>query len=216
MRARIVKPAAEFLVLAVVAAGCTSERNGNPVVEPGTTTNGSPGTTNPSTSVSPTEDQTSGAPRVSDPLDASKFLTQPCAVLTQAQLTVFSVSRPGKPDTEGAVAKNAGPGCVWHTGAPLDSTISIGFMTGNKKGLSDTYRGRSRFEYFEETTVDGYPSVFNDIVEGRPSGQCNLVVGISDTLTFLAREEGRLVGQAVCDRAKQVAAAVIATLKASA
>jgi hypothetical protein len=64
--------------------------------------------------------------------------------------------------------------------------------------------------------VDGYPAVFNDLSDYRPRGDCNITVGISDTLTFRAREGAGPKGQAVCDRTKQVAAAVIATLKASA
>lgn len=92
----------------------------------------------------------------------------------------------------------------------------MSFLTGNKKGLSDTYRGRSRFKFFEETTVEGYPAVFNDPTDERPNGNCNITVGISDTLTFRAREGGGPAGQAVCDRTKQLAAAIIATLKASA
>jgi hypothetical protein len=135
-------------------------------------------------------------------------------VLTQTQLDGFGVSRPGEPDTDSEIAKASGPGCLWHARPEVNSTIGISFLTGNKKGLSDTDRGRSRSTFFEETTVEGYPAVFNDPSDGRPHGDCNITVGISEMLAFRAREEGGLVGQAVCDRAKQVAAAVIATLKA--
>ena len=196
--------------MTVVVAGCTSERNGTPVDGPTSEQSGE----NPSTSVSPSDGETYGAPRVSAPLDATKFLPKPCEALSPVQLKGFGVSKPGEPTTTGAVAENAGPFCTWHADSAVDSTIGVGFLTGNKKGLSDTYRGRSRFKFFEETTVDGYPAVFNDLSDGRPDGQCNVTVGISDTLAFRAREEGGLVGQAACDRAKQVAAAVIATLKA--
>jgi hypothetical protein len=214
----MLRTAAVLLVMAVVAAGCTSERNGTPIVEPDSTnTSSKPPGNNPSTSVSPTTDETYGAPRVSDPLDATKFLTQPCAVLTPAQLAQFSVREPGEPDTDSEIAKNSGPGCLWERqDTPLGSTLDMSFLTGNKKGLSDTYRGRSRFKFFEETTVEGYPAVFNDLSDGRSNGNCNITVGISDTLTFRAREGGGPAGQVVCDRTKQVAAAIIATLKASA
>lgn len=160
----------------------------------------------------PPRDQTYGAPRVSNPLDASKFLTQPCAVLSQTQLAHFDIRRPGEPDTESAVAREAGPRCVWYTEGGI---FGMGFLTGNKNGLSDTYRGRSRFNFWEETTVEGYPAVFNDPSDGRPAGACNLTVGISDTLTFRALDNSGRTGQAACDRTKEYAAAIIQTLKAS-
>lgn len=205
MRIQMVRATVAVVLAAGVATGCTSKQNGSATAEPDPT-----GT---SSSV-PTNEDTYGAPRVTQPLDATKFLSQPCAVLTQAQLDSFGVSRPGEPDTDSEIAKVSGPGCLWHARPEVNSTIDMSFVTGNKKGLSDIYRGRSRFKFFEETTVDGYPAVFNDPSDGRPHGDCNITVGISDTLAFRAREEGGLVGQAVCDRAKQVAAAVIATLKA--
>jgi len=61
--------------------------------------------------------------------------------------------------------------------------------------------------------VDGYPGVFAGLDDGRAQGSCDIAVGISDTLTFRASEQGGRKGQGSCDRAKQVAAAVIATLK---
>jgi hypothetical protein len=128
----------------------------------------------------------------------------------------FGISQPGKPTTTGATAERAGPFCTWTADPAVNSTVGVGFLTGNKNGLSDTYRGRSRFGYFEETTVEGYPAVFNDLDDGRPSGICNITIGISDTLTFRATEQGGRKGQASCDRAKQVAASVITTLKAGA
>jgi len=191
------------LVVGGVAAGCMAKQNGSPTVG-----------SDPTGTSTSTQGETYGAPRVGSPLDAARFLSQPCAVLTQAQLEGFGVSRAGEPDTDSEIARASGPGCLWHARPEVDSTIDVSFLTGNKNGLADTYRGRSRFKFFEETTVEGYPAVFNDPSDGRPHGDCNITVGISDTLAFRAREEGGLVGQAVCDRAKQVAAAVIATLKA--
>jgi hypothetical protein len=151
---------------------------------------------------------------VAVPLDATGFLTEPCTVLSQAQLATFDVSRPGIPTTTGAVAEHAGPYCSWHAATELASTIGVGFITGNKNGLSDIYRGRDTFGYFIPTTVEGYPAVFADGSDGRESGRCSLAVGISETQLFRATEQGRLDAQGSCDRAKQVALAALATLKA--
>jgi hypothetical protein len=192
-------------VVAATLVGCSTAQEGQPIGPSNTSTEQ---TTSPAS-----EDQTYGAPRVSNSLDASRFLTRPCDVLSQTQLTSFGVSRLGKPDTDSQIAKQVGPGCTWNADPEVNSTIGVGFLTGNKRGLSDTYRGRSQFDYFDETTVDGYPAVFADGTDGRPAGRCNITVGISDTLAFSASEQGGRKGQDSCDRAKQVAAAVIATLK---
>lgn len=138
-------------------------------------------------------------------------------MLTPAQLVEFTVPEPGTPDTDSAIAKNAGPGCEWWRRDTEDgSVLGVGFLTGNKNGLSDTYRGRDRFDFFEETTVDGYPAVFDDFTDGRSRGDCNITVGISDTLTFRVREGAGPKGQIICDRTKQLASAVLTTLKAGA
>ncbi|MBP2331015.1 hypothetical protein JOF56_011400 [Kibdelosporangium banguiense] len=92
--------------------------------------------------------------------------------------------------------------------------MGVGFLVGNKNGLSDIYRGRDRFKgYFEPTQVDGYPAVFSDSGDYRSQGTCGIAVGISDTMTIRVSEQGRL-GVKSCDRAKQVASMVIQTIKA--
>jgi Protein of unknown function (DUF3558) len=192
-----------LLVILVLVSGCTSESSGTPIGRRAT---------EPQTS-----EEAYGAPRVSDPLDVTGFLERPCAVLTPKQLAEFSVRKPGESDTESAIAKHSGPGCAWwREDTEEKSVIGMSFLTGNKHGLSDTYRGRDRFDFFEETTVDGYPAVFDDLTDGRARGDCNITVGISDTLTFRAREGGGPEGQIICDRTKQLASAILATLKAGA
>jgi hypothetical protein len=166
------------------------------------------------TTTTSSADPSDGVPGVADPLDATGFFAEPCTVLSQVQLATFDVSRPGVPATTGAVAEYAGPFCSWHAATELASTIGVGFITGNKNGLSDIYRGRDRFGYFIPTSVDGYPAVFADLSDGREAGRCSVAVGVSETQMIRASEQGRLDAQGSCDRAKQVAAAALATLKA--
>lgn len=207
MKPRVLVTGSVVSVTVAVLAGCTTGVAGTAVPD-------SADPTASESTVPTSEPDTYGAPRVDDPLDASRFLTDPCAVLTRAQLTGFGVSKPGEPDTDSAIAVHSGPGCVWVAESEVNSVIGASFLSGNKNGLSDTYRGRDRFDgYFEPTTVDGYPAVFNDIGDGRPQGDCNITVGISDTLTFRAAEHGGRDAQGACDRATQVAAAVIQTIK---
>ena len=150
-----------------------------------------------------------------DPLDASKFLTDPCAVLTPAQLAEFGVSTPGRGDTDSKIARAAGPICTWTADTEIPSVIGVTWQSGIKKGLAHLYEVRDRWEYFEETTVEGYPAVFNSALDNRDGGDCYISVGVSDTLTFNASETGRLDAEGACARAKQLAAAVIVTLKAN-
>jgi hypothetical protein len=213
MRAQVMLTVAAVIVV----TGCSTAVGGQSTPRPGVGTERSTSSPGSSSSGSlPSGDNTYGAPRVSHPLDAARFLVQPCAVLTPDQLTSFGISKPGKPTTTGAIAEQAGPFCTWTADPEVNSTVGVGFITGNKNGLADAYRGRATFSFFEETTVDQYPAVFADGVDGRPSGTCSIGVGISDTLMFRASEHGGRKGQGSCDRAKQMAAAVIATLKAGA
>jgi hypothetical protein len=195
----------------VVVAGCSSVEAGQPTAPPGVSTSES--ASPPESSTRPSEDNTYGAPRVTVALDASRFLPRPCDVLTPTQMKTFGISKPGEPTTTGAIAEKVGPFCTWTADREVDSTVGVGFIAGNKHGLSDIYRGRSRFKYFDETSVNGYPAVFADTVDSRAQGVCDIIVGISDNLAYHALEEGGRKGQGSCDRAKQVAAAVIATLK---
>jgi hypothetical protein len=150
---------------------------------------------------------------VDDPLDASRFITDPCAVLTREQLDGFSVGGLGIPTTSGGVAKYAGPFCSWHADPELDSTMAVGFITGNKNGLADMYRGRERFEDFRPVEVDGYPGVFANSPDLRASGSCDLAVGVSGTLMIRASEQGQLDAHGACERAVQVARAALKTLR---
>jgi hypothetical protein len=201
---------AAAIVLAV--AGCTDSRAGTPVSD-GTTTIADPtGSTAPSSTPGSTERY--GAPPVATSLNATKFLSQPCAALTSPQLQILNLPAQGKSDTDSAVARNAGPSCKW-SNIDTSTGIDVQFVTGNKNGLADVYRTHEEGKwkaYWEETSVAGYPGVFADVTDLRPRGSCNLFVGISDTLAFGIGTTGRLKEQS-CDLAKQVAAAVVETLK---
>lgn len=182
--------------LAVVAAvtACTTTADGTPHPEPGG-----------ESSESSTDEEE--APRVADPLDASAFVAAPCSTLTAAQLQTFAVNPPGNARGE----ESGTPGCTW---LGEGGSIGIGWLTSNKHGLSDTYRGGAELNaYFIETTVDGYPAVFADSIDSRADGYCGIVVGVSDSLTFYATESGRLDAEGACARAKQVATAAIATIR---
>jgi hypothetical protein len=145
---------------------------------------------------------------VTDPIDAAKYIVNPCAMLTPSQIAAFGFEGPGEP-RQGARAM-----CTWHTVGSHEG-INISFTT-NKMGLTDTYRTYVRLKdsaYWEPTTVAGYPGVFESVSDGRADGDCDLVVGVRDDLSFGIRSSSSKSG-AGCDRIKEVAGAMIATMKA--
>ncbi|OLF07535.1 hypothetical protein BLA60_26810 [Actinophytocola xinjiangensis] len=197
-RAPLIRAAATTtLLVALVASGCSSEAGGSPVPTGGADT---------STSFA------DEAPRVVDPLDVSRYLTEPCETLTTDQLTTLDIPGSGTPETTGAIAENAGPFCSWSSSTTSDA-VTIGFLTSNKGGLSDNYRAQREFDYFEPTTVDDYPAVFTERLDRRPTGTCNIVVGVADDMAFRATANTDLDARGACERAKQVAAAALATIR---
>jgi hypothetical protein len=109
----------------------------------------------------------------------------------------------------------SGPSCSWRNSETLVS-VAISFITGNKNGLADIYRGRAQGQfpgYWVETTVDGYPGVFAGLVDGRQVGICELSVGITDPLTILVVRQDR-TGEKSCDQAKVAASMTLKTIKA--
>jgi hypothetical protein len=210
----LIKVSAGIAVAVVLAAGCSDKQSGTAL--PATTTGGD-GTGTSTGGTAPTTTPSGGAPTVKDPLDASKYLSQPCAILSATALTGLNVSKPGVPNGNGPVAQSAGPYCTWNTDdQPVNQSYGVGFLTGNKNGLSDTYRGGKKAfpGYFEPTEVNGYPAVFNDLTDDRSNGSCNITVGVSGSLAFRVGIEGsKDTGAKSCDLVKQVAATVIQTLK---
>jgi hypothetical protein len=211
----LIKASIGIAVAVVLVSGCSDKTNGT--ATPATTGGGGETTTTTTRGSTPTSGGGgSSAPKVNTPLDASKFLPQPCTALSATALQSFKITKPGTPDVDSELAKTAGPSCSWRNDSqPISWGYNVGFLTGNKNGLSDTYRGRARFKgYFEPTEVDGYPAVFNDLNDSRDKGTCNMTIGISDTLAFRVSvtldPDG---GTKSCDESKKLASAVIQTLK---
>jgi hypothetical protein len=194
-------------VIVAVVVGCTETAAGNPGPTSG---GGEPSGSGPPSAEEPDRN---GAPSVSDPLDADRFIADPCAALTQEQVAGFGFTGPGTPQTEGAIAEQTGPGCIWQGTAEEVGTIGVTYLTGNENGLADIYGTQDRYEYFIETTVSGYPAVVSDTVDARGSGACGISVGVSNSLVVRVLEQGDLDPVGACERVEQVAAAVVETMQ---
>lgn len=190
-------------IAALALAGCTAEP-GTPVPTD------APSASAPTSK--PTNDGANEAPRVKDPLDAAKFIESPCSLLTAQQATKFGLESEGTQE-DGTKA----PFCSWGSRDGGREDYSVGFKPGNKKGLSDNYRANKdgAWAYFEPTTVSGYPAAFEDTGDRRDKGYCGLVVGVRDELIFAVTSQGG-PGREACDKVKEIAGEVIATMKAGA
>jgi hypothetical protein len=195
------------LLVAVTAlglAGCTSP--GTPV--PSQTSTSAASTTSSASGSS--SNSANGAPRVANPLDVTKFIAKPCALLTASQVASLGLTGSGNPQT----ASSGNEMCSWHSADDRED-YTISFLPNNKGGLSDNYRANKdgQWAYFEPTEVADYPAVFNDIGDRRDRGSCTIVTGVRDELTFRVAS-ARTPNQKGCEKVKEIAGQVITTLKA--
>ncbi|WP_169515761.1 DUF3558 domain-containing protein [Amycolatopsis nigrescens] len=189
-------------VALLVLTGCSQEAPGTPGAQPSAA--GSTGQSLPSTG-------NSKAPRVANPLDASKFATDPCTSLSQARLQNFGVQGSGRP-----TQSEDGVGCGWTFGANGAIGAGVSYIPKVENGLNNAYALNDANVYskgyFVPTEVDGYPAVYNGLVDQRAQGACEMAVGISDKSIFVVRLTDR-PGKDVCKAAANFAEAVVQTIK---
>ncbi|UKD54000.1 DUF3558 domain-containing protein [Amycolatopsis sp. FU40] len=174
-----------------------------------------PGTPTPATSESSAAPSStaSNVPRVTSPLDATKYEQNPCALLSQAQATQLINSVRNR-QAAGAVA----PICSWYDAD--GNSVGLGLLP-HQGGLASAYQHQdSQSGYFEAIPdIDGYPAVLSGTTDSRKSGGCQAIVGITDDETFtssiLLQPQSPLY-QDPCSLAVKTAAAAITTIKAGA
>lgn len=196
-------------VSAALATACTTTTGGT----------ASPSTAGPSATDEPSADP--DVPKVSAPLDASKYLTDTCAIVPQDVLTSLRYTDPGVYQAKGDTAfTEAGPSCAWKLrgeGIGLSVTIATGNRdrgAGGLAGLYAGYRNHTLIRFLERAPdVEGYPAVYYGPLDERPAGSCGLGVGIADDLTFDVYAQGYQGADDSCGAAEQVAASIIKTLK---
>ncbi len=192
------------LALAVTTTGvvgCSSGTGGTAV----------PTTDTPTTSVPSRSSTPSSAPKVADPLDASKFVAAPCLSLTTSNVVSIDVTNP----ISGADTDANGSGCTWS--GESGGGLSVSWVTANTNGLSDLYVKQSTYAYWQPTTIAGYPAVYGDALsDGRSQGDCVLNVGVSDHLAFFVQYTNSTKAPESCTLASQAASDVIANVKGGA
>lgn len=198
---------AALLPLALLA-GCDGGEPGTP-----TATNTGAPTSAPGTTPTTPSAAAGKAPTVTNPLDASAFVADPCKSLADAQRNDFAMDK-GTLESE---AKD--PICSWRSG-PSKVSIGVWYVDEYPDGLNHVYQqndaGFWKEGYFEPTEVSGYPAVFVDIGDGRPDGMCVLSVGVRTDLYFTVHVGLNTQGDDGCVAAENVAAAVVETIKGGA
>jgi hypothetical protein len=194
--------AAATALAALALAGCAQTTTGS----------ANPTTVTPSSATGSAPSQSSAkAPAVKTPLNASKFIEDPCLTLTQAQQQQFEGTKAGR-----RVDSAFGVGCSWNLGANESTGTSVNFIPTVTNGLTHLYEQNSagffKSGYFQPVEVEGYPAVYNDGTDNRPGGKCGLSVGISDTTYFDVLIQGR-TGTDGCKAAVNVAKAVLQTIQ---
>jgi hypothetical protein len=195
--------AAVRAAVAVASAGCGSAG--------GQADAGGPAGAGPTTTPAPSSPT---APPVTNPLSVGHFIDHPCGLLTTEQAKAIGATEPGESDHAGDTS-GIGPGCNWHNEATVAS-FGVGIITGDENGLDDIYRANQDpdyFAYFEPTTVKGYPGVFTAEKGARAHGACGLVFDVTGHSLLDAEYYGSRETKQPCAKAKQIAAAVIETIK---
>lgn len=147
--------------LALLAAGCSTHVDGSPAPVTGVSAA-------PSASVPP------GVPTVANPLDASRYLKEPCAALTSVQVSQLGITTQPKPMPGDAL----GPSCTWNGFDEAGLSVGGRFLS---RGLSNLYaqHAQGQVPFFQPVAdVSGYPGVLTDSLDAQPQGKCDMVVGL--------------------------------------
>lgn len=149
-------------------------------------------------------------PNVGDPLDAERFGTDRCALLTGAQATNLGFETPGHQEP-GVAPTGSYPTCSWQS--KDTDALHVGFLPASTDGLAGLYKRKDEFEYFEPTWLRGRPAVFTDQFDYREHGQCGIAVGISDRLTLYVKIVYFDPMPTPCETTERAANAVIRTIE---
>ncbi|WP_176218249.1 DUF3558 domain-containing protein [Saccharomonospora piscinae] len=186
------------------------------------TTSGTPKPEHSSNSTSATTGQPDGRYFVENPLDVTSFLGRPCDLVSPGVLAELGFLPEGgraRTSESDAIAKKEGPYCGWSGSDEGNLTVAI--QSGNADrgvggldGLFDLH-SQGRFEYWSETTVDGYPAAYHNMLEtDREEGNCSLGVGIQKELSFSVSADYYTDNpEQACQVAEAIAADVVENLK---
>lgn len=157
----------------------------------------------------------SGAPKVTKPIDASRYEHEPCSVVSQEQLLTLGIKiRLATPDAGDPTGRT----CNWAMQRG-EGAFSGAVLAKNGEGLSSLYYKNEDggLAFFEAiSSLGGYPAVVYDIVDGRSTGRCNAEVGLRDDLSYIMTAVAGTESpyrKTPCELAEKLAGLAVQTMK---
>jgi hypothetical protein len=177
---------------------------------------GTTGTPTPGTQPTSTGNS-GGAPKVQNPLDVKAFDADPCSAVTATQVQAFGLSGVSGRTNPGAV----GAACIWlGTSTPAKMSPGIAILPDGTSLSSVIAKKDSTYQVFEQLPdIQGYPAYLALVSDGRKSGSCELLVGVSDQRTIgstFQSSTGSSKFSDPCGAATEFAGLAITTIKAGA
>jgi hypothetical protein len=152
---------------------------------------------------------TSAPTITADPLNMSRYVSGPCAMLRADQLAQYHLVAPGMTSSDGS-----GAACRW-TAAPTTLPSYTGRADPRSGGLTALYARRPSIPVFRPTMISNYPAVNTaNSADVTQHGQCTVQVGVAPG-TLLVVDVTVPAVQALdytdpCPDANALAAAIIA------
>ncbi len=155
-----------LVIATVVLAGCAAQTAGS---------------AQPADNAPPTTGSANnfGAPKVTTPLDTTKYQANPCGTLTPAQLQALGITQPGK-----VTADPTGGFCDWSPQLDVVYTLgfNIEFQPGDAPGLANVYQIGGPNSIKRLPDVHGQPAVTQP--SQNTGGSCTIYVGATDMISY--------------------------------
>jgi len=193
-------------------SACTTTSKGDP--RPTDSAENTAASSTPQTSDNGEELPFAGAPKVTDPLDTSRYEQDPCQSLTSDQAQSLNLPPTGKINDKVALS-NA---CEWFN-PDTRGRVMVSFIVDDPRGLSPEYdvKNRGGWEFFEELpNIEGYPAIARNNPDDRDIGRCTVVVGVADDMAFaidLKLSQVNIGVKDPCEVATDVAGLALQTMK---
>jgi hypothetical protein len=157
-----------------------------------------------------------GVPKVTQPIDVTRFKAAPCDALSGSQVAALLGSgSSAKPDLRAP----AGPTCDWDSASVSQAGVGVIFVTADQFGLTSVYEAKGKQYQFVEPleAISGFPTVAYGVNDERTTrGRCAVALGVSDTQAVdvhVAQSESNIGKKDPCAAAHDVAAQVLSNLR---
>ena len=194
-------------------SACTTTSHGDP--RPANTAENTASSTAPATSDDGEEGLPfAGAPKVTEPLDTSRYEQDPCRSLTADQARSLDLPATGTITDMVALSR----ACEWKN-PTTRGYVQIFFIVDDPRGLSPEYdvKNRGGWKFFEELPdIEGHPAIARGNPDDRDNGYCTVVVGVADDMVFGSTVQLSQVNIGIenpCEAAADVAELALQTMK---